>query len=73
MLRSLLVERHFRVLERKLPADIDSILPSLTLAEVVENEQTERLFPMEMGLLGKAKVFHRRHERVEIPFMEIGM
>jgi hypothetical protein len=62
MLRNSLVECHLRVLEREFPADIDGILPGLTFAKVVENEQAERLFPMEVGLLRETKVLHRGHE-----------
>ena len=41
--------------------------------EVIKDEKTKGFLPMELRLLGKAKIFHWRNKGVEVPFMQIGV
>ena len=41
--------------------------------EVVEDEQVQGLFAMELRLLRQPKVFHGLGERVEVPFVQVRM
>lgn len=41
--------------------------------KVLQDQQAQRLFAVEVRLLRQAKVFHWRNKGVEVPFIQIGM